>query len=250
MCGCTLILFMLPWSGSAVDPAWTLETNDTPAVRAQTAEYHDRARRTVEEVLAASEFGGTRTKPSLWERLTEWLRELLQGIGHTLDGLPSWLFWVLLFWMVLTLLAILGHLLYVIVGLFGTRGRPTTAEGPGQADGRGGLLGIRDMEAETAHEQALRLLTQGDWAAATRYLYVAAILWMDRHGHIHYHQAKTNHDYIRELGRHPQHQSWFRHLTRLFETAVYGGHPATETSCREMITTIDTLRHDNTVTKS
>ena len=110
--------------------------------------------------------------------------------------------------MLLTLAAILGHLIYVLVKLVGA---PLQGSGGGRsAGGRPqDLLGIRDLDFDAVYAQAGRLVGAGDWAAATRYLYVAAILWLDRQGRIAFRSSKTNRDYLQELQPAAQQRSCF-----------------------------------------
>ena len=129
--------------------------------------------------------------------------------------------------MLLTLAAILAHLIYTLVMLLRGTSSPLRSNPKG---GRiaGELLGIKDLDFDTVLAEARRLLAAGDWPAATRYFYVAAILWLDRQGWIVFKKSKTNRDYIDELASRARIQGSFRRLTADFEPIVYGGLAAAE----------------------
>jgi hypothetical protein len=105
-------------------------------------------------------------------------------------------------------------------------------------------LGIRNLDFETVYAEACRLLTTGDWPAATRYYYVAAILWLDRQGAIAFRPSKTNRDYIGELRAQTRLQSPFSRLTDRFEAVIYAGQAATASTSRDMADTVESLLHE------
>jgi hypothetical protein len=151
-----------------------------------------------------------------------------------------WAFWLLIIWLVLTLLAILAHMLYVLVGLFGDRtgGARSTIR---SADPARPWLGLVDLDYESARQHAAELAVERRWSDAVKYLYMAAILRLDRAGLIGFRPTKTNRDFVRELARHPQQQAGFQRLTSRFEATAYGGRGADEARCREMTALLDAL---------
>jgi hypothetical protein len=219
--------------------AWAQTTSGPGA--ADLVTYHQETRESVAEVLAMREFVDLkRGVEDWWFRLLKWLEKCLLAIASTFRGLPSWLFWVLIVWMVATLVAILGHFLYVLWGIIGVAAA-RRASAAAANEGRGELLGIRELDFDSVNRLAREHLAAGDWPAATKYLYVAAILWLDRQGWITFGISKTNYDYIAELARQPEYRSAFRQLTNRFESTVYGGEPYTAKNCQEMTTLVDHL---------
>ena len=108
------------------------------------------------------------------------------------------------------------------------------------------LLGIRDLDFDTIYARTGHLLNAGDWLGAIKYLYVAAILWLDRKGLIAFRSSKTNMDYIRELKARTRVQDMFRQLTFCFEPIVYGGQTATKSTANDMAGTVRRIIHEPT----
>ena len=155
-------------------------------------------------MLATREFADLHSDPyAVWRRISEWVGGLFEGLARALgnlhDSIP-WLYWTLVSWMVLTLVAILAHLIYTLVTLIGGAKRGDLAV-QGRQKISGELLGIQDLDFDKVYAEARRLLAASDWIAATRYFYVAAILWLDREGAIVFKRSKTNADYVAELAR-------------------------------------------------
>ena len=204
---------------------------------------HSRTRAVIEEVLARREFAELHADPhAFWRWLRERILYFLGRVAATLSGLPGWVFWVIVAWLVLALAAILAHLIYTLWALLGGRSRASRA-GSGGRRHQGELLGIQDLDFDSVYAEARRLLTAGDWLAATRYLYVAAILWLDHEGRIAFRPSKTNRDYIGELQAQAQLQGLFRRLTDGFESVVYGGQSATTSTSHDMAGTVEGLLH-------
>ena len=145
--------------------------------------------------------------------------------------------------MILTLAAILAHLLYTLVMLL--RGTSSPRRGAPQDERMAGeLLGIKDLDFDAVLAEARRLLAAGDWPAATRYFYVAAILWLDRQGWIAFKKSKTNRDYIDELAPRARIQGSFRRLTADFEPIVYGGQTPQSSAIHDIANTVEGLLHE------
>jgi len=193
--------------------------------------------------MARREFASLYDDPyTFWRWLRDWISSILKQVTSALADLPGWVFWMIVAWMVLALAAILAHLIYTLWKLLG--GTSWASRAGASARGRPGeLLGIRDLDFDSVYGEARRLMTAGDWLAATRYLYVAAILWLDRQGWIAFHTSKTNWDYVGELRARDQIQGPFRRLTDCFESIVYGGQSATVSTSREMANTVQGLLH-------
>jgi hypothetical protein len=177
-------------------------------------------------------------------QLMKWFLSLLKRVSSAIEHLPSWVAWTIVVWMLLTLLAILAHLIYTLWSLLGGSFSPSSV-GSASRRHRGELLGIRDLDFDTVYAEAHRLLATNDWLAATRYYYVAAILWLDRQGAIAFRPSKTNGDYIGELRTQTKFLRPFGRLTNRFESIVYAGQAATASTSRDMADTVEGLLHES-----
>jgi hypothetical protein len=203
-----------------------------------------RTRAAIKEVLAQPEFADLHADPNaVWRRLAQWFAWLFSRVGSALEHLPTWVLWTIVVWMVLALAAMLGHLIYTLCRLLGGASWPSAA-GPAVRRHQGEWLGIRDLEFDAVYAEACRLLTAGDWRAATKYYYVAAILWLDRQGAVAFRPSKTNRDYIGELRAQAGLQGPFSRLTDCFESIIYAGHAATAATSRDMAETVEGLFHE------
>jgi hypothetical protein len=242
--------------------------------------YHDRARSRIRDVLAKREYRDLHGSDSManLRQLLNWFSSLFNRLASVLRDLPEGLFWTVVIVMVLILVAILAHLTYSLIMLFrDPLRRPNNARGRGKITGE--LLGIQDLDFDKVYAEARRLLAAGEWAMATRYFYVSAILWLDREGLIVFKRSKTNSDYIAELARAgvpalaglparlppkggtPTHapakagtsaqtadrQQRFRRLTELFEPVVYGGRQPTNNVMDDISSTVESLVHEPAV---
>jgi hypothetical protein len=184
----------------------------------------ERVRTTVNQVLAEPEFARNNgITPGLLEWLASWLERTLHRVGHTLRDLPEWALWLILVWLALTLLAIVIHAIYVLLGLSGRLGRVGWLP-RGTAQIRD-LQGIPELDYDHIRLECERALAAGDWERVVRLSYAAAILWLDRVGHVRFLPCKTNRDYMSELSAEPKAAALgaiFERMTGVFERIVYG----------------------------
>jgi hypothetical protein len=230
----------------ALAVAWGIVTGSASA--APTDTYHAQTWAAIHDVLAQREFADLQVEENaFWQRLFDRIFNLVHRIVAPLSRLSTWVLWTIVIWMLLTLAAILGHLIYLLVKLVAA---PLGTSGGGRRGGGGPqeLLGIRELDFDAVYAEAGRLVGAGDWAAATRHLYVAAILWLDRQGRIAFRSSKTNRDYLRELQPAAEHQELFRRLTGRFEPIVYGGQAATKATTDDMAGSVEGLFHGPTGT--
>ena len=207
---------------------------------------HARTRAAIRDVLAQREFADLHTDPNaVWRQLSNWMVAFLKRVFAPVQHLPEWALWMIVIWMVLALLAMLAHLIYTLWTSLGATSW-TSAGGRSAHAPPGELLGIRDLDFDAVYAEAGHLASAGDWAAATRHLYVAAILWLDRQGHIAFRSSKTNRDYIQELQPATELQGLFRRLTSGFEPIVYGGQSATKSTTDDMARNVEGLFHGPT----
>jgi hypothetical protein len=195
--------------------------------------------------LAQREFADLNADPDASGRwLFNWFRSLLHEMASWIGKLPGWLAWGIVAWMILTLLAILAHLIYTFVTTLGGISRSSRAAGS-RRDHPAQLLGLLPLDFDAMYAEARRLLGAGDWLAATKHFYVAAILSLDRQGCIAFRLSKTNRDYIEELQARSQVQACFRWLTGCFEPVVYGGQSATMSTTQQMANRVEDLLHES-----
>lgn len=205
--------------------------------------YHAQARAAVNDVLAEPEFAHLHADPySVWRAIHRWLSPWLERIEAALDSLPKWVYWLIVAWMLLALVAILAHLLYTLWMMLGGAGRG--AVGSAGRPPAGELLGIKDLDFDSVYAEARRRLAAGEWREATKYLYVAAILGLDRQGAIVFRVSKTDRDYRDELAPRPALQDLFVRLTAGFESIVYGGRPATMVGAEDMARSVQGLLYE------
>ena len=216
------------------------------AARAQPApERHDRSREVVREVLAGRDFAHLQReeKLSLMQRLRLGLISAVRWIGDFFESMPRWLWWTVLIWMVLTLLAIVGHLVYTLVTAISPRALRATGQGEGGSFSER-WLGERDLDYEELYERARQLLGKGDLTEAVRYLFVAGLMLLQRRGWVRFHRSKTDGDYLRELTPHPRIREALTDLTRTFEATAYGGAAATQEQVRAMSAIVEGLTRE------
>lgn len=206
--------------------------------------YHESARRVTQEVLAGPEFESLDSGPTLLDRIGEVLEAVIGEIVVFLSNLPTWVWWVVVIWMIVTLVAIIGHLIWVLIQTVGSTGGGRSGSGTGRRTHPGSFFDVENLDEQSVRQRAEQLLRDGDWQAAARHLYVAALLWLDRTGRVRFHQSKTNGDYLRELVGRPDLSRAFVSLTQLFEPVAYGGGEADEVVCRQMHETLQGMRHE------
>ena len=70
--------------------------------------------------MARREFASLYDDPyAFWRRLREWILSVLKLVTSALSGLPGWVSWMIVAWMLLALAAILAHLIYTLWKLLG-----------------------------------------------------------------------------------------------------------------------------------
>ena len=207
-------------------------------VAAEPVAEPERVRSVVEGVLAEPEFSRGESWTAVLQR---YLLSLIEAVGEFFEGLPGWIRWVLLIWMVATLVAIILHLVWVLYQSM--RGAGSAAP----ARRRGGpreWLGVRDLEFDSVYRRAAALREAGRWAEAVRHYYVASLLWLERCGAVAFEPSKTTRDYLAELTPRPRLRALFAPLTEAFERMAYGGAPATERGCGEAARAVERMRHE------
>jgi hypothetical protein len=92
---------------------------------------------------------------------------------------------------------------------------------PGEETNEGRDL-VELNDAEDAMTRAQALSTQGDYRLALHYLYLSALLFLDRRGFIDYDRTRTNREYLGTAAGHPQVASVLRDMVEVFDRSWYG----------------------------
>jgi hypothetical protein len=202
-------------------------------------EHVDSARAIAIAVLSERQYGGQDPAPDFLARFGHWLSSLLERIGEGMRQTPTWVTWLIVVWVIGTLLAITLHALY---GLFQLGGGLRNAS-PTAVQLRGELLGISDLDFERVYAEALAARDAKNWERAVRYGYAACILWLDRVGRVAFESWKTNRDYVTEIDGDDRSAPFCR-ATGVFEGIAYGGALPTETDASSVLFELSTLRHE------
>jgi len=174
---------------------------------------------------------------SLWE----WLLEKLSGLRPPRGSgvLFRILLWVLFIWCVLTLAAILAHLIWtLVVMLRGPR------EGSVRGAGRPHFRIEHTLSYEELCKRMLGLAEEGRFAEAVGVMMIAAVRWLELKAIVHFHQSKTNGDYVGEYpGARPS-SGAFSRFVGAFDNMVYGGEACGEEGYVRMNGLFDRIREN------
>jgi len=133
------------------------------------------------------------------------------------EGVGTFFVTVVTVWCLLTLVAILAHLVWTI-WLFAHPARARAGDGSG-----------RDSEAREItspdelwlHSQ--RLAQSGEFRGAVGFLLVALLRRLETMKVLHFHKSKTNGEYVREYPSHRAGCREFAQFVVTFERSIYGG---------------------------
>ena len=187
--------------------------------------------RAITDVLSRAEF---RTpEPTWWDRFKAWCFDLIGSVFRQLLGaieLDTALGKVIVAALVLALLAILGHIVWVVVS----------------ATKKEALSGLRSQVNHSQDHQlpsfesvqdalaaAQEFVAAGNFAAAMHALYRGALVWLDAHGQARFDPSKTPGDYTREIADAAARRS-FAALIDAFEPIAWGGRPASSAAWERM----------------
>lgn len=189
----------------------------------------------VKDILSQPRFNPQKT---IGQRFREWLSSLYRGWNPML-GLGTVASWFILIFGGLTLLAILAHLIWTIVIMFGGR------------SGSKGLSWLRSggepADAETYDKLYARmreLSKDGKYREAVGVMMLALVRWLDSVGAVSYHQSKTSGDYVREFPSAFPGRGNFRDFTISFDSIAYGGRPCSQDEYEAMSSSFEQVQAD------
>jgi hypothetical protein len=132
------------------------------------------------------------------------------------SGWTKFILWVLIIWCVLTLLAILAHLIWTVrLLVWPNSHRQNTMGGSSHEP-------LKNMSLEELYKRVQKLAEKGAFAEAISVMIVALLRLLDSVGTIRFHESKTNGDYVREYPSDHVGRSEFRQFVLIFEQAIYG----------------------------
>jgi hypothetical protein len=179
----------------------------------------DDAQERLRRILAGPPFAQPQpTQPSWLGDLLDWLFRLLARLlepavraGAGSSSLIGWLAFGV------GLLALAAILAYIIVKV--RRGTTRDARARTDDDPEANLT------AAAAREQAATLASGGDYRAAVRFMYLAALLRLDERGLLRYDRALTNREYLDRLGDNAALRAQLAPVVETFDRVWYGYAP-------------------------
>jgi len=168
----------------------------------------------VQDILADPRYAPRKT-------FVQWLLESLSRIHKPDQPASGWqevLWWIVLIWCGLTVIAIVGHILWQVASLLGIR-----------IGGR--LRGTRARWARAPRPESLEqiqarvreLAARGAFREAVSVMMLALVRWLEHAGLLAFHNSKTSGDYVREYPRASGGRDAFREFALTFDHIAYGG---------------------------
>jgi hypothetical protein len=156
-----------------------------------------------------------------------WLLDRIQEFATLRHSHPA-IFWAVVGWMALTVVAIVAHLAWTAVqaSKYGDRDEAGTAKTKAAKP-----RGAAEWEAEAA-----RLAGEGKLREAAVALYQALLLRLDARGAVRFDPSKTPGDYRREARAHADAAKALTSFLRLFEPVAFGGRSLDEAGWERMRT--------------
>lgn len=201
------------------------------------ASHFDRAdvgtiRAYTHEILSDPDFAPETT---FWQWL---MGKFSKWRGPKLNLGPGWtafLLWLLFIWCVLTLVAILIHLVWTVCLLvWSNRGSKTVPNGSGGSK--------KGASFEELYRMTRELAEKGAFSEAISMMIAALLRWLDYKKVVRFHESKTNGDYIREYPSGYVEQNEFRAFVVMFEKTVYGGLRGNDRTYEQMNSLMEHIR--------
>lgn len=163
------------------------------------------------------------SEPTFLPRKTfwQWLSEKFsKWKGPKFDLGPGWktfILSVLTIWCVLTLIAILIHFIWSIGLLIRSDTNSLRAK---RASSSGS---VKLTSFEELYKITQELAQKKAFREAISIMIVALLRWLDFRGIVHFHESKTNGDYVREYPSGYAGHDEFKTFVVMFEQTIYGG---------------------------
>jgi hypothetical protein len=169
-------------------------------------------------------------KPSLMDRLGEWLQELIYRVIVKGASIPGG-------WLTITVLAIVVLVAFIVAVRIARRTMQTNRGGDA------GLFGIHELSAAEHRATAEALAAQGNWAAAIRHRLRAVARQLEETGLLNPVPGRTANELARDAGELlPAFEGELRRAATVFNDVTYGEQPGTEPNYR-MIADLDEALH-------
>jgi len=197
----------------------------TPAARAggqqqQAAVYShpdpDAVRQEVHDILSDPRYAPRKT-------FMQWLLERLSRIHRPDRPASGWkkvFWWIVLIWCGLTIIAIVGHILWQLASLLGIR--------IGGRLRRAGVRRARTPQLESLEQIQARvreLAARRAFQEAVSAMMLALVRWLEHAGLLAFHNSKTSGDYVREYPMTGPGRDEFCEFALAFDRIAYAGEP-------------------------
>jgi hypothetical protein len=164
-------------------------------------------------ILADPHFAPRKTFTQwLAEKLSSWERPRLP------EGLGLILLMIVTIWCVVTLLAILAHLVWTIAVMARRHGRSASMRGPRFRAGT-----EHELDYGQLCERMRGLAERGMFRDAVGVMMLALLRWLDGFDLVSFHHSKTNGDYVHEFPEANPSRQEFRQFVLAFDLIAYGG---------------------------
>ncbi len=171
----------------------------------------------------------------------QWIADRYFEVIEWIRNLPAWAQVLVIGWMILTLLAVLAHIIYTLLT---ATGRWRFEPGRGGRDAGQMIHGVAGADALEIEQRARHLAGRQRWADAVRHLYVAALFRLHEAGIVRPRPSMTNGAYLRAISKHGLPHDRFIAMTQRFEAVAYGGRPASVQEYEQMLKLYERWRHD------
>jgi len=169
-------------------------------------------------------------KPSLMDRIGEWIEELIYRVILKGSSIPGG-------WLTITVLAIIVVVAFVVAVRIARRTMQTNRG----SDAR--LFGAHDLSSAEHRATAEAYAAQGNWAAAIRHRLRAVGRHLEETGLLNPVPGRTANELARDAGElMPAFEGELRHAATVFNDVTYGEQPGTEPNYRFVAELDDALR--------
>jgi hypothetical protein len=169
-------------------------------------------------------------KPSLMDRIGEWIEELIYRVILKGSSIPGG-------WLTITVLAIIVVVAFVVAVRIARRTMQTNRGGDA------GLFGAHDLSSAEHRATAEAYAAQGNWAAAIRHRLRAVGRHLEETGLLNPVPGRTANELARDAGElMPAFEGELRHAATVFNDVTYGEQPGTEPNYRLVAELDDALR--------